>query len=101
MHTIMSRPCGRWLQHHTGDDYVVATGKAHSVRDFVEAAFAVVDLPWKKYVKQDRALNRPIEPTRLVGCADKIRKTLGWKPSGNFEQLVREMVEAELETLKR
>jgi len=89
------------LQHEKPDDYVVATGKAHSVRDFVEAAFAVVDLPWKKYVKQDRALNRPIEPTRLVGCADKIRKTLGWKPSGNFEQLVREMVEAELETLKR
>ena len=89
------------LQHEKPDDYVVATGKAHSVRDFVEAAFAVVDLPWKKYVKQDRAFNRPIEPTRLVGCADKIRKTLGWKPSGNFEQLVREMVEAELEALKR
>src|SRR6266700_3497020 len=81
------------LQHDQPDDYVVATGKAHSVRDFVEAAFAVVDLPWKKYVKQDRALNRPIEPTRLVGCADKIKKILGWKLSGSFEQLVREMVE--------
>ena len=88
------------LQHEKPDDYVVATGQTHSVRDFVEAAFAVVDLPWKKYVKQDRAFDRPIEPARLVGCADKIRKTLGWKPSGSFEQLVREMVEAELSELK-
>src|SRR6266436_8709055 len=88
------------LQHGKPDDYVVATGEAHSVRDFVEAAFKVVDLPWKKYVKQDPAFDRPIEPARLVGCADKIQKTLGWKPSGNFEQLVREMVETEVAQLK-
>jgi len=88
------------LQHEKPDDYVVATGETHSVRDFVEAAFKVVDLPWKKYVKQDSAFDRPIEPARLVGCADKIRKTLGWKPSGSFEQLVREMVEAELAEVK-
>src|SRR6266702_4388969 len=84
------------LQHGKPDDYVVATGETHSVRDFVEGAFKVVDLPWKKYVKQDPAFDRPIEPARLVGCADKIKKILGWKPSGSFEQLVREMVEAEL-----
>ena len=89
------------LQHEKPDDYVVATGEAHSVRDFVEAAFAVVDLPWEKYVKQDRAFDRPIEPARLVGRADKIRKTLGWKPGGSFEQLVREMVEAEVEKLSK
>src|SRR5437660_2725926 len=89
------------LQHEKPDDYVVATGEAHSVLDFVEAAFAVVALPWKKYVTQDRAFDRPIEPTRLVGCADKIRKTLGWKPGGSFEQLVREMVEAEVEALSK
>jgi GDPmannose 4,6-dehydratase len=88
------------LQHETPDDYVVATGETHSVREFVEAAFAVVDLPWEKYVKQDPAFNRPIEPTRLVGCANKIRKTLDWRPSGTFKDLVREMVRAELETLK-
>jgi GDPmannose 4,6-dehydratase len=87
------------LQHEKPEDYVVATGEAHSVRDFVEAAFAVVDLPWKKYVKQDRAFDRPIEPARLVGCADKVRKALGWKPSSSFDQLVREMVEAELAEL--
>jgi len=88
------------LQHEKPDDYVVGTGAVHSVREFVEAAFKVVDLPWKKYVKQDPVFDRPIEPARLVGCADKIRKTLGWKPSGSFKQLVREMVEAELEQLK-
>ena len=88
------------LQHDQPDDYVVATGDTHSVREFVEAAFAVVDLPWEKYVKRDAAFDRPMEPTRLVGCADKIRKTLKWKPSGTFQDLVREMVEAELETLK-
>jgi GDPmannose 4,6-dehydratase len=87
------------LQHDKPDDYVVATGEAHSVREFVEAAFAVVDLPWKKHVKRDPAFDRPIEPTRLVGCADKIRKTLGWKPTGTFKDLVREMVEAEVELL--
>ena len=84
------------LQHHTADDYVVATGEAHSVRQFVEAAFAFVDLPWQKYVRHDRAFNRPAEPARLVGCADKIRKKLGWKPRGTFRELVNEMVEAEL-----
>jgi len=84
------------LQHKTAYDYVVATGETHSVREFVEAAFAVVDLPWEKYVKHDESFDRPTEPARLVGCADKIRRTLGWKPAGTFRQLVDEMVEAEL-----
>jgi len=51
-----------------------ATGETHSVREFVEAAFKAVDLPWEKYVKQDTAFDRPIEPARLVRCADEIRK---------------------------
>lgn len=89
------------LQHDQADDYVVATGEARSVRDFVETAFAVVDLDWKKYVKHDPAFDRPSDPTQLVGCADKIRNTLGWKPTGTFEELVREMVEAELNQLAR
>jgi GDPmannose 4,6-dehydratase len=87
------------LQHQTADDYVVATGETHSVREFIEAAFAVVNLPWEKYVKHDTSFERPAEPARLVGCADKIRKTLGWKPTGTFAELVREMVEAEVEQL--
>jgi GDPmannose 4,6-dehydratase len=88
------------LQHDKPDDYVVATGEVHSVRDFVEAAFAVVNLPWKKFVKHDAAFDRPMEPARLVGRADKIRKALGWQPTGSFQDLVREMVEAEIQTLK-
>src|SRR5437588_8966497 len=87
------------LQHETADDYVVATGETHSVREFVDAAFAVVDLPWEKYVKHDTSFERPTEPARLIGCADKIRKTLGWKPTGTFAELVREMVEAEIRVL--
>src|SRR5436305_4466085 len=82
------------LQHGQPDDYVVATGEAHSVREFVEVAFAAVDLPWKKFVKHDPAFERPIEPARLVGDAGKICKTLGWKPRGTFQELVREMVNA-------
>jgi GDPmannose 4,6-dehydratase len=88
------------LQHKSADDYIVATGETHSVREFVEAAFAVVDLPWKKYVKRDPSFDRPTEPARLVGRADKIRKMLGWKPTGTFPQLVREMVEAELAAIE-
>src|SRR6266567_931535 len=87
------------LQYHTADDYVVATGESHSVRDFVEAAFAVVDLPWQKYVKHDPGFERPAEPARLAGCADKIRRTLSWKPRGTFGELVREMVETELDAI--
>jgi GDPmannose 4,6-dehydratase len=84
------------LQHDTPGDYVVATGESHSVREFVEAAFAVVNLPWQKYVKHDPAFDRPTEPARLVGCADKIRTLLGWKSGGTFRELVHEMVKADL-----
>ena len=59
------------LQHHQPDDYVVATGVTHSVQDFVEAAFAVVDLPWEKYVKHNPAFERPNEPGLLVGSAER------------------------------
>ena len=89
------------LQHKTADDYIVATGETHSVREFVEAAFAVVDLDWKKFVKRDPAFDRPAEPTQLVGNAAKIQQALGWKPTGTFEQLAREMVEAELQTIDK
>ena len=84
------------LQQETPEDYVVATGETHSVRDFVEAAFAVVNLPPEKYVKRDPAFDRPADPTRLVGSPEKIKRELGWQPVGSFRDLVREMVEAEL-----
>src|SRR5881227_3947362 len=84
------------LQQAKPADYVVATGETHSVRDFVEAAFAVVNLPSAKYVKHNPAFDRPADPARLVGSPKKIREELGWKPRGSFDDLVREMVEAEL-----
>src|SRR2546430_13739332 len=88
------------LQYHTADDYVVATGESHSVRDFVKAAFAVVDLPWQKYVRHDPAFGRPMEPAGLVGCPDKIRRTLGWRPGGTFRELVREMGRTALDAIE-
>src|SRR6266404_4641648 len=87
------------LQQDKPADYVVASGETHSVRDFVEAAFAVVNLPWQKYVKHNAAFDRPAEPSRLVGSPKKIKTELGWEPRGSFTDLVREMVEAELSTI--
>ena len=84
------------LQHTTPDDYVVATGEAHSVGEFVEAAFGVVGLPWQKHVKRSAAFDRPADPVALVGSPEKIRHALGWVPEVSFEELVREMVEAEI-----
>lgn len=88
------------LQHSSAADYVVATGETHSVRDFVETAFRVVDLEWKKFVKHDPAFDRPGDPSELVGCADKIRNELHWSAKGTFEELVRGMVEAELQAIE-
>jgi GDPmannose 4,6-dehydratase len=87
------------LQHEKPDDYVVASGEAHSVRDFVEAAFAVVKLPPKKYVKHNRAFDRLNDPRNLVGSPARIKAALDWAPGGSFSELVREMVEAELKTI--
>lgn len=88
------------LQHEKPDDYIVATGETHSVRDFVESAFQVVNLPWEKVVKHDTVFDRLADPATLVGSAKKIEQAFGWKPSGDFQQLVREMVEAELAAIE-
>lgn len=84
------------LQQEVADDYIIATGGTHSVRDFVEAAFAVVKLPWEEYVKHSSAFTRPSEPAKLVGSAEKAGRILGWTPTKTFTEIVREMVEAEL-----
>jgi len=89
------------LQSAKPDDYVVATGQTHSVREFVEEAFKVVDLEPEKYVKHNPAFNRPNDPAHLVGSPEKIKTVLGWQPRGSFEDLVREMVEAELAAIDR
>jgi GDPmannose 4,6-dehydratase len=89
------------LQQRVPDDYVIATGHTHTVREAVEVAFGCVELDWKKYVVQDPSLLRPAEVDLLVGDAGKARRQLGWKPEVNFEQLIRDMVEADLEAVRR
>jgi GDPmannose 4,6-dehydratase len=89
----------RMLQHGEPDDYVVATGEAHSVQELVEIAFRTVDLDWRQYVKQDPSLLRPAEVEHLIGDATKARETLGWVPKVSFTQLVEMMVHADLARL--
>ena len=85
------------LQQDKADDYVIATGEMRSVRDFVAAAFAMVNLDWQKYVIVDEAYMRPAEVHELRGDASKAMKVLGWKPKTTFEELVREMLEHDLD----
>jgi GDPmannose 4,6-dehydratase len=85
------------LQQDRAEDYVIATGEMRSVRDFVAAAFAMVSLDWQKYVVVDEAYMRPAEVHELRGDASKAMKLLGWKPRATFDELVREMLEHDLE----
>jgi GDPmannose 4,6-dehydratase len=85
------------LQQDVADDYVIATGISHTVRDLVEIAFAHVGLDWNKYVNRDPKLIRPAEVERLIGDASKAKAQLGWTPTVNFERLVKMMVDADLE----
>jgi len=89
------------LQQNQPDDYVVATGKTHSVRDLCAEAFSYLGLNWQDYVVVDPALIRPAEIDQLVGDASKARRVLGWQPSISFEELIRMMVDADLALLRR
>lgn len=84
------------LQQPKGDDYVVATGETHSVREFLEHAFGYVDLNYQDYVEIDPRYFRPTEVDALCGDYSKAKRILGWEPEITFEELVQEMVEAEL-----
>src|SRR6185436_13379603 len=88
------------LQQEQPNDYVIATGVSHSVRNLVEIAFAHVGLDWQKYVRVDRALLRPAEVDQLLGDPSKARDELGWTPSVNFRQLIEMMVDADLALLR-
>lgn len=88
------------LQQEEPDDYVIATGETHSVQEFVEEAFQYVGLDWRQYVKQDPRYYRPAEVDLLVGDPSKAGRKLGWEPSVNFTELVRLMVDADLDTLR-
>jgi GDPmannose 4,6-dehydratase len=88
------------LQQEQPDDYVVATGETHSVREFLDEAFGYLDLDWQRYVKIDPKYYRPAEVDLLVGDASKAKRVLGWEPTVGFKELVREMVDADLEAAK-
>ncbi|MEH2162834.1 MAG: GDP-mannose 4,6-dehydratase [Nostoc sp.] len=87
------------LQKDQPDDYVIATGETHSVREFLELAFNYVNLNWQDYVEFDERYLRPSEVELLIGDATKARQNLGWKTSVTFEELVSLMVEADLQAL--
>jgi GDPmannose 4,6-dehydratase len=95
------RAMWKMLQQPKPDDYVVATGEAHSVQELVEIAFGHVGLDWRPYVKQDPALLRPAEVDHLIGDPTKARTELGWTPSVTFKGLVQMMVDADLARLGR
>ena len=88
------------LQQKKPSDFVIGTGKMHSVKDFLKLAFSIVGLDYKKYVKFNKSLLRPAEVDTLRANYDKAKKKLKWKPSTNFNQLVKEMVEQDLKFFK-
>jgi GDPmannose 4,6-dehydratase len=88
------------LQQPQPDDYVIATGETHSIRELCEEAFGHVDLDWQQYVKQDERFMRPAEVDMLVGDAGKAGRVLGWEPNVSFRELIRLMVDADLALLK-
>jgi GDPmannose 4,6-dehydratase len=91
----------RILQEPKAADYVIATGETHSVRDFLDEAFGYVDLDWKKYVEIDPRYYRPTEVDVLKGDFSKAKRELGWEPKINFKQLVRMMIDHDLQEEKR
>ena len=85
------------LQQESGDDYVIATGEMHTIRDFLDEAFGLVGMDWSAVVKQDASFTRPSEVDHLCGNAAKAERELGWRPKTTFKELVRMMVVADLE----
>jgi len=93
---------GMWMmvQQDNPDDYVLATNETHTVREFVQEAFAHVDLDWQEFVKYDARYERPAEVDLLVGDPAKAKRLLGWEPKTKFKDLVRIMVDADVADLK-
>ncbi|HEY1789829.1 MAG TPA: GDP-mannose 4,6-dehydratase [Verrucomicrobiae bacterium] len=88
------------LQQEQPDDYVIATGETHSVREFLEESFGYVGLDWKKYVELDSRYLRPSEVDLLIGDGSKAKRKLNWEPKTKFKDLVRLMVDADIRLLK-
>jgi GDPmannose 4,6-dehydratase len=91
----------RMLQHREPDDFVIATGETHSIADFLDRAFSLLDLDWKRHVVTDSRFERPTEVDMLLGDSSKARRVLEWEPRTLFDDLVRVMVESDLELARR
>jgi GDPmannose 4,6-dehydratase len=89
------------LQQPHGDDFVMATGESHSVRELCEAAFGHVGLDYKEFVEIDPRYYRPTEVDYLLGDPSKAERQLGWKPRTSFKELIRLMMEADMELADR
>ena len=89
------------LQQPEPDDYVIATGETHSVREFLEVAFTHAGLDWSKHVEIDSRYYRPAEVDLLIGDCSKAKRVLGWEPKTKFVDLVKLMVDADIELLRR
>ncbi len=89
------------LQQQRADDYVVATGVSHSVRDFCELAFSHVGLEYRDYLKESAADYRPVEAMPLVGCSAKANSELGWRPEVDFKEMVHMMVDGDIKNLSQ
>ena len=87
------------LQQDHPDDYVIGTGETHSIREFLDEAFGYMDMDWKQYVEIDPRYFRPTEVDYLLADPSKAREKLGWQPKVHFRQLVRIMVDADLELM--
>jgi GDPmannose 4,6-dehydratase len=90
----------RMLQQDEPGDYVVATGRTHSIRDLARIAFRHVGLDWRRHVTEDPGLLRPADVNRLVGNSARARRRLGWRPKTSFEELIRTMVDSDIERLR-
>lgn len=89
------------LQQDTGDDYVMATNETHSVKEFVQETFSLLDLDWEAYVDYDKRYERPTEVDLLIGDPAKAKRQLDWEPKVRFKDLVKIMVESDLELAKK
>ncbi len=89
------------LQHDEPDDFVIATGEMHTVRDFLDVTFAELDLDWNKHVEVDPRYFRPTEVEGLCGDAAKARRVLGWKPTVGFRELAKMMVQADVKLAEK
>ena len=89
------------LQQDVADDYVIATGETHTVKEFVDSAFRYADLNWQDYVVIDDKFYRPAEVHQLTGDYSKAKKELGWSPTIKFKELVKMMVEYDIECLQK